>query len=282
MAVTNVVTSKLVSIFCLIAFLGACTSKDKSPERRKSLTFRAITVEDVSPPEEALPCPILPSLFLGLLFCDVGWEGEVAPALEVEGLCAKDPKTGRFLVTVRALLNPSPPGEPKTFFEGIGLREATTLLGFLELLPKALCDALSLAVAQYRVSTASTGEILEILSRPQDHPKAILIAAIDAARERGLRGAVPGLIGLLSVSDYDVLVRTVGALGTLGDQRALRPLGRVALSQDRALATVALQAIADIGGDEASKVLEFVINQTTDPEMARRAIRILQEMRREK
>ena len=53
----------------------------------------------------------------------------------------------------------------------------------------------------------------------------ILLAAIETAADLKIKDAVPGLIKLLDSKDPQLVLRTIGSLGRLGDQRALPALG---------------------------------------------------------
>src|SRR5262249_37024610 len=76
--------------------------------------------------------------------------------------------------------------------------------------------------------------------------------------ERKERACVPSLVNLLKSEDHDDRDRAIGALQSIGDTRAVRPLTEVARFRDLSDLPKILDALAAIGGDEARSYLEFV------------------------
>lgn len=143
---------------------------------------------------------------------------------------------------------------------------------------RAVYEGLAMAYDQYRVLRTSDREVLAILEAGR--PRGALLQAIVEAGDRRIREAVPSLTRLLDSGDAAVVLRAVAALGRIRDEAALRPLGRVALSEMPDVPYAALQAIADIGGEEARRVLEVVAEQTQSPVVAKEARELLDDLRR--
>jgi hypothetical protein len=105
------------------------------------------------------------------------------------------------------------------------------------------------------------------------------LAAIETAGDLKIKDAVPGLIKLLDSKDPQLVLRTIGSLGGLGDQRALPALGSLGVSPIPVVWHTALQAIADIGGNDAIKALELVANQSTSPNVSKVALELMEQVR---
>lgn len=169
--------------------------------------------------------------------------------------------------------------EPEALFEGAATRRAgcgpwpLSLAFRVAATAGAMREALAMAYDQYRLVRAPDREVLRVLEAGQ--PRGLLLQAMVVAGDRRMREAVPGLLRHLDSTDSEVVMGAVAALGRIRDPAALRPLGRVALAPIPEVPHAALQAIADIGGAEARRVLEVVIEQTTSPVVAREARELL-------
>ncbi len=167
------------------------------------------------------------------------------------------------------------PVEPEALFEGASIQRAgcarwplsVALVTFGTV--RAVHEAVGMAHEQYRVLHASDQEVLDWLRAGV--PRGAFLQAIVVAGDRRMRAAVPLLLRYLDSEDSDVVMRAVGALGRIGDEAALRPLGRLALAMMPEVPHAALQAIADIGGGEAIRVLEVVAAQAQSPVIVREA-----------
>lgn len=91
--------------------------------------------------------------------------------------------------------------------------------------------------------------------------------AMRIAAERRAPEAVPALIKRLKGEDPALRDRAIGALGEIGDARAVRPLTEVAKFYDVNDLPKVLDALATIGGPEARSYLEFVSSGHENPEM---------------
>lgn len=172
--------------------------------------------------------------------------------------------------------------EPEALFEGAALRRAGCAPWPLSIAFQvagtagAIREALAMAYEQYRLDRAPDGEVLRVLEAGR--PRGALLQAMVVAGDRGMREAVPLLLRHLDSEDSGVVMRAVGALGRIRDPAALRPLGRVALAPVPDVPHAALQAVADIGGEEARRVLEMVMAQSQSPVVAREARDLLQKI----
>lgn len=175
------------------------------------------------------------------------------------------------------------PSEPEALFEGAAVRRASCARWPLAIAfvfaatTAAVREALAMAHEQYRVLRAPDQEVLRVMTTGR--PKGALLQALVVAGDRRLREAVPLLIRHLDSEDSDVVMRAVGALGRIRDPAALRPLGRLALAEVPQAPHAALQAIADIGGAEARRVLEMVAEQAQSPVVVREARELLEGLR---
>ncbi len=165
--------------------------------------------------------------------------------------------------------------EPEALFEGAATRKAGCVPWPVSLpfavagIAGAIREALAMAYDQYRLVHAPDSEVLQVLEAGR--PRGALLQAMVVAGDRGMREAVPLLLRHLDSEDSGVVMRAVGALGRIRDPAALRPLGRVALGTMPDVPHAALQAVADIGGEEARRVLEMVAEQSQSVVVAREA-----------
>lgn len=91
--------------------------------------------------------------------------------------------------------------------------------------------------------------------------------AIRIAGERRERAVVPQLVKLLKSEDPATRDRAIGALSTIGDARAVKPLTEVARFRDLSDLPKILDAVSAIGGDQARVYLEFVTSGHESSEM---------------
>jgi hypothetical protein len=104
----------------------------------------------------------------------------------------------------------------------------------------------------------SRGDAQALVAALQSSDEDLQKEAVRLASERRERAAVLPLIALLKGDDRAARDRAIGALGAIGDLRAVRPLTEVAHFRDVGDLPKILDALAAIGGDEARAYLEFV------------------------
>ena len=134
------------------------------------------------------------------------------------------------------------------------------------------------AVAQHGLMKATDREVLDRLERPEAWPRVVLLAAIEEAGTRRLNDATPWCIRLLSHADTEIVLRSMGTLGRIGNPSALKPLGRLALSPSPEIPHVAVRVIADIGGPEARRVLELIRDQAGHSLVGKEASEAISDM----
>jgi hypothetical protein len=113
-----------------------------------------------------------------------------------------------------------------------------------------------------------------------DKDAARLAAAVEIAAVRRARACVPALIKLLEHKDQRVSDRAIGALVAVGDQRAVKPLTRLVDRRDTAHLAKVLDAIGDLGGEEATDYLEFVASGHEDADIRNLAAEALARLKR--
>ncbi len=258
----------------VVLFATGC--RDSGPvltEPAVSSTAWDVHVEQPGTPEGGLWCPVEIGAVLALATGPWRFEADERPRLhlmvgcEPAGSCMNVHAGAGLIVTSRS--------EPEALFEGAATRRAGCAPWPLSLAFRvgatigAVREALAMAYDQYRLLRAPDQEVLRVLDAGR--PRGVLLQAMVVAGDRRMREAVPRLLRYLDSRDSDVVLGAVGALGRIRDPAALRPLGRVALAPVPDVPHAALQAIADIGGTEARRVLEVVIEQATSPVVAREA-----------
>lgn len=110
---------------------------------------------------------------------------------------------------------------------------------------------------------------LQVLSRDSD-PEVRLFAA-NIFCEIGDEAALPALVSLIKDHDVNVRVASAEAMGKIGDVRALAAL-KEALADETWVATAAINALGDIGGEEALDVLYECLQRKSYCEIAISAI----------
>ena len=144
----------------------------------------------------------------------------------------------------------------------------------------AIFQLLKAPVSVWEVTELSDQELCEMLARhPDVHPKPVLMRAIEELAQRKTSICLDTIEKLASRDDPDIAVRSVTALGRIGDRRAIMPLGKLSLSPIPQLPWAATQAIADIGGLEAARALDIIAGQSQTEVLAREAADLATEIR---
>jgi len=204
------------------------------------------------------------------------------PSLRVTYGCGFDDE-GRFTVSVALAAHVAHLNQPAEIYEGLAQLEFDADLAGkgwqkLALTTAAFSDALDVAFARMQMAQGDEKLVVNSLAS-LDVNRQILLAAIETAGDLKIKDAVPGLIKLLDSKDPQLVLRTIGSLGRLGDQRALPALGSLGVSPIPVVWHTALQAIADIGGNDAIKALELVANQSTSPNVSKVALELMEQVR---
>lgn len=270
----------ILTLFAVPLGCGPKSGSDTARDLEPAVAWEVSRVDVFQ--EQGARCDPTAGLASALATGDCRFPQHARPAVRVAIGCER--KQSCVLIHAAVSLKVSSTLEPDALFEGAAIREAGCgAWPFSEVarvvgIGRTIQDALAMACGQYRLLHASDEEVLRAIEAAQ--PRGILLSAMDVAGDRRLREAVPMLIRLLSSEDSDVVMRAIGALGRIRDPLAVRPLGRVALAPVPLAPHAALQAIADIGGPEAVRVLEFVAEQTTSPVIAEEARDLLEQVRR--
>ena len=114
-------------------------------------------------------------------------------------------------------------------------------------------DAWARISQQRRVNHKDIDALIGLVSSPEAHLKGF---ALDYLSERRLVEAVPALSKQLNdETDPDTLLRIVGALAEIGDERAVRPLIELTRRKDDHFVLQVIYAVGTIGGRTAEGFL---------------------------
>jgi len=131
-------------------------------------------------------------------------------------------------------------------------------------------DLLSGLLARARLRRATPAEVhAAIVADGGSSP--IREEAIRLAGVRGLTAEAPGLLALLDDPDESIRDAALGALIALRDQRAVAQLARHRSLRDKREMTKILEAISQIGGEEADQYLSFVADAHEDADIRQQA-----------
>lgn len=268
---------RFLAIGGLALVVGCAPGSDRDGWGTGQTVFSTIRVDSIGvPPGSPEDCPVEVGVVWALAGLESGSD-QGKPALRVAIGCSTEGNAGEVLVHTAARLTVAIEGEPDSHYEGFAVGPCPGCWrgqGFLACLAvgRVVREAVIGARDQLSVVASSDEEVIKALSAGQPVSTSVLLTAVGQAGDRRLSGAVEPLIRLLDVEDRNVVLRAIGALGSLGDPAAVRSLGRLSLSRAPETPFAALQALADIGGEEAARVLDLVANQTTDPVVAREAL----------
>lgn len=146
----------------------------------------------------------------------------------------------------------------------------------------ALRQAASDLVMQADAAKKSNPELVADLASPD---AGVRDSAVRQLAERKSPAAVPALIERLKDPDREVVLRAMGALQEIHDQRAVRPLIDLSERQDPAFVAQVIYVIGDLGGPEAEAFLFTQQNGSPEPQVrvaAAEASQILQRRRAER
>lgn len=192
----------------------------------------------------------------------------------------EDRPAGRMLL---ASARASIPGEPEGLVLQASLVRPFRPAGKGALEQRALREAVE-GIAddlafQAEAAVAPEARLAALLRETRDPSR--LAAVVEIAAFRRLRGTVLPLCALLERKEPEVADRAIGALAAIGDERAVKPLTRVAKSfRDTAQMAKVLDAVGTIGGQEARDYLEFVASGHDDADIRNLASEALERMTR--
>jgi hypothetical protein len=158
-----------------------------------------------------------------------------------------------------------------------GVREAA----YRAALDAALRQAASDLVMQADAAHKSDPELVADLASPD---AGVRDSAVRQLADRKNPAAVPALIERLKDPDREVVLRAMGALQEIRDQRAVRPLIDLSERQDPAFVAQVIYVIGDLGGPEAEAFLFTQQNGSPEAQVrvaAAEASQILQRRRTE-
>jgi hypothetical protein len=145
----------------------------------------------------------------------------------------------------------------------------------------ALDAALEIAAAQLVVLIDASGKSDDALIADLQSPDGgVRDAAVRQLADRRNPAAVPALIDRLKDSDRQVVLRAMGALEELRDQRAVRPLIDLTERQDPAFVAQVVYVIGAIGGADAEAFLYTLQNGSPDAQVRVAATEAGAELRR--
>ncbi len=142
---------------------------------------------------------------------------------------------------------------------------------------RAIADVLGGVADDARLRSGDESVLLAALASTDTERRR---AAVRAAGDRKSRAVVPKLIGLLKDPSEEVRDATLGALVQIGDPSAVKPMVSDIQFRDVDSMRKILDAVAQIGGREATEYLEFVAEGHDDAEVKAIAKKALERLRR--
>ena len=128
---------------------------------------------------------------------------------------------------------------------------------------RAVSDLLAGYLARQKLWSAESRALHAALASPGE----MRLEAIRVAAARKLRDEVPTLIGLLSDDEETIRDAALGALVELRDPRAVPALTKSRSMKDRREMRKIIDALASLGGQEATDYLSFVADAHEDEEI---------------
>jgi hypothetical protein len=148
---------------------------------------------------------------------------------------------------------------------------------FAKLVTRMLGDLSAAYVARQRLWRGGEPEVRAALNVDAGETQ---IEAIHVVAERKLRAEVPALLKLLSDDQEEVRDAALGALVELRERRAVTEIAKQRSMRDKREMLKILDAIATLGGDEASEYLSFVADAHEDEEIKQMAKQALERLKR--
>ncbi|HUB07610.1 MAG TPA: HEAT repeat domain-containing protein [Myxococcales bacterium] len=147
----------------------------------------------------------------------------------------------------------------------------------------ALDTALSRAVAQLVLELdAGRKNDMQLIADLSSADGGVRDCAVRQLADRRNPAAVPALIERLKDPDKQVVLRAMGALESLRDPRAVKPLIDLTERQDPAFVSQVVYVIGAIGGTDAEAFLFTLENGSQDPQVRAAAAEAAAELRRKR
>jgi HEAT repeat len=150
---------------------------------------------------------------------------------------------------------------------------------FNKLVTRSLDDLMAAYLARQKLWAGEASALREALRADAGE---LQIEAIRVVGERKLSAEAPTLLRLLDHPEESVRDAALGALVELKDRRAVGALASQRSMRDKREMRKILDAIAVLGGDEASEYLSFVADGHDDPEIREIAAAARARMKRGK
>jgi HEAT repeat protein len=214
-----------------------------------------------------------------------GAVARVRADLALEEVRAEDKAAARAVIRFR--VEPRPPdGVAPHWTEDVQAGAETTYALtpapdrkalFTKLAARTLGDLASGYLARQKLWSGSADDVRSALAVETGD---LRIEAIRAVAQRHLTSEVPALLKLLSDDDETVRDAALGALVELHDRRAVTEIAKQKSMRDRREMRKILDAIAMLGGQEASEYLAFVADTHEDEEIRQMAKQALERLKR--
>jgi hypothetical protein len=140
---------------------------------------------------------------------------------------------------------------------------------------RAVGDLLAAYIARQKLWSADRQAVHAALVAPGE----MRLEAIRVAAAHGLRDEVPSLVALLSDDEEAIRDAALGALVELRDSRAVPALTKTKSMKDRREMRKIIDALAALGGQEATDYLSFVADAPEDEEIRNMAKAALLRLR---
>lgn len=150
---------------------------------------------------------------------------------------------------------------------------------FNKLIRRSVDDLLTAYIARQKLWSGEPAALRDALRADAGE---LQIEAIRVVGERKLTAEVPALLRLLEHPEESIRDAALGALVELRERRAVSVLAGQRSMRDRREMRKILDAIATLGGDEASEYLGFVAEGHDDPEIRELAAAARARMQRGK
>jgi hypothetical protein len=274
--------------------VAACRRQSPPPSAPPPPALGAVTVRDLTPPDDApahVDAPALGRALRARLLATGQFAADAADAgpaaattradvrLGIDGAEVGTKGVARAHVLLRLETRPSDaPGAIAESLEGAGEQrydvETPANGGAAGVAPKeALYEGLVQRVAgdlidgfaaHRRMRQASPEALRAALAADGGE---LRVEAIRAIGERRLASEAPRLLALLDDPDEPTRDAALGALLALGDRRAVGVLTRSRSLRDRRELSKIIEAISILGGEEADDYLSFVAGSHEDEEI---------------